>query len=93
MSRKVTWIVLICVNNILASKGIVILGSKKSVKRVHVDVETILANYVAIRLRHFKLNEALARQRETYSTLFPLKRFIKCALSVEAPPTKRQCRR
>ena len=69
----------------------VILGSTKAKNRVQVDVETILANCIAIKLKHYNAKCAIARERKEFKKLFPRKRPMASNSTASGPPSKRLC--
>ena len=73
--------------------NIILPGTMKPVWRMKVDVESILANYVAIKLKQFcDLNEIKVK-RQQFQKEFPRKRVTNSIWTHEEPPAKRLCKK
>ena len=69
-----------------------IVGSQKPVRRVSVDVESILANCVAIKLRQHCYRIELSEKKIGFLRDYPRKRVSEMANIFDSPPAKKLCK-
>ena len=70
-----------------------VVGSAKPVWKINIDVESILAKCVAIKLKHFCELTEIRRKRLQFEKDFPRKRLMHSMYSNEGPPAKRKCKK
>ena len=64
-------------------------GSRKPKQHVPVDVESILANIIAIRLQHLSLLRIIGKKKQLVHEQFPRKRCNSCDSECDIPQKKR----